>query len=99
MVDFLWDTNKEIENIRKHGIDFETASFIWEGPILEKLDDRYDYGEERFIVIGTVDGRVLVVVYTRRGDARRLISARMASRRERREYEEEIHRRSEAEPG
>lgn len=98
MADFLWDPNKENENIRKHGIDFETASLVWERPILEKSDDRYDYGEDRSIVIGTVDGRVLVVVYTWRDDARRLISARMATRRERKEYEEEIYRRSEAGP-
>ncbi|MFC5314043.1 BrnT family toxin [Azospirillum rugosum] len=63
---------------------------IWEGPIVQNVDDRFDYGETRYIAFGEVDGRVLAVVYTWRGDCRRLISARMANRHERTSYRQAI---------
>ena len=53
---------------------------------LEWFDDREDYGEDRFVTIGLVEGREIVVVYTMRGDSRRLIMARRATQREREEY-------------
>lgn len=88
--DFEWNEDKERINIVKHGIDFETATGIWDGPMLQRIDDRFDYGETRFVAFGEVDGRVLAVVYTWRGDACRIISARMANRHERRAYRETV---------
>jgi hypothetical protein len=93
-MEFEWDPVKELENVRKHGINFTTASEIWSGPVQEHVDDRHDYGEARILASGIAEGRILVVVYTLRGANRRIISARRAKARERRRYEEKINRRS-----
>ena len=61
---FEWDTAKNAANIAKHGIDFEDAIRIFEGPVLESPDERHDYGEVRIIAFGVVDARELAVVYT-----------------------------------
>ena len=58
---------------------------------IEFLDDRLDYGEERYVIIGMADNRLLTVVYTPRGDIIRLISAREATTLEKRRYHEENH--------
>jgi uncharacterized DUF497 family protein len=83
---FQWDPEKNARNIENHGVDFEDAIGIFEGPFLQWQDSRRSYGEQRFIVIGAVDTMTLTVVYTPRGQDRRLISARRASRYERRLY-------------
>jgi uncharacterized DUF497 family protein len=85
---FEWDPDKNAANIAKHGIDFEDAVRIFEGPVLESSDERRGYGEVRTIAFGVVDGRELAVVYTMRGGRRRIISARRAHRRERKAYRE-----------
>jgi uncharacterized protein len=87
---FEWDSKKETENIHKHGVDFATASRIWDEPILEREDERRDYGETRISAFGRVDGRLIAVLYTWRGANRRIISARKANRREQRRFEAEI---------
>ena len=56
---------------------------------IESLDDREDYGEDRFVIIGMVDGRLLFVAYTLRGETIRIISARGAEPHEQRQYHEE----------
>lgn len=73
---------KSAENLRVLGFDFAYAALVFEGPILEMDDNRKDYGEKRLQVIGQVDD-ILFVVFTWRGDVRRIISARLANRRER----------------
>ncbi|MDT8391828.1 MAG: BrnT family toxin [Lentisphaeria bacterium] len=84
---FEWDKIKAAVNLRKHGIDFVDAVFVLEDPSALTLEDDTD-GEERFITMGMDNlGRVLVVVYTWRGDQIRLISARRATRQERKKYE------------
>jgi uncharacterized protein len=85
---FEWDAAKSAANIAKHGIDFEDAIGIFDGPVLEKADARRDYGEDRFVAFGVVDDRELAVVYTGRGERRRIISARRAHGRERKAYRE-----------
>lgn len=87
---FEWDPDKEETNIADRGLNFTTASRIWGEPVLEKIDDRHDYGETRILASGKVDGRLMVVVYTLRGENRRIISARKANRREQRRFEAEI---------
>ncbi len=91
---FEWDAPKNAANIVKHGIDFADACRIFEGPVLERIDDRRDYGETRFAAVGVVDERVLYVVYTTRGRSRRVISARRANRHEREAYREALGARS-----
>jgi uncharacterized protein len=85
---FEWDAAKNAANIAKHGIDFEDAIRIFDGPVLEKADVRRDYGEARVIAFGVVDNRELAVVYTMRGAHQRIISARRAHSRERKAYRE-----------
>ena len=88
-MDFEWDDAKAEINQAKHGVPFSYATRIFLDPHrLEFSDLRDDYdGEPRFIAIGQVESRVLVVAYTWRGDACRIISARKATRRERKSYE------------
>ncbi len=90
-MEFEWNEAKNQSNIRKHGVSFETARRIFESSVLTWLDDCRDYGEDRYISIGRV-GRAarIVVAHTRRGDRTRLISARPASRQERKAYHERI---------
>jgi uncharacterized DUF497 family protein len=88
---FEWDQTKNASNIAKHGVSFALARRIFEGPVLTARDSREDYGEVREISIGMVDGlAVLTVVHTERRGRTRIISARPASGRERRRYEEAI---------
>ena len=86
-MDFSWDPAKNEANLQKHGIGFDEARGIFDGPILTRTDDRQDYGEDRFISLGALSpDAVLIVVHTKRGDKIRLISARKANRRERKVY-------------
>jgi uncharacterized protein len=84
---FEWDEVKAAENYAKHGVSFETAVKVFGDPFgIERLDDRQDYGEERFILIGTAEEAVITVVYTERNGRFRIISARRATRHEQDDY-------------
>lgn len=89
MYDFEWDENKNDLNKLKHKIDFMDAIQVFYDDFrLTNLDDRLDYGENRYQVIGMANSRVLFVVYTERsGNTIRVISARKANKRERAVYE------------
>lgn len=93
-LNFEWDPKKNESNYNKHGIYFEDAIYIFLNMTFEQQDERHDYGEVRVIALGKVDGRVLDVVYTDRGTRRRMISARMADRNERRDYEQALASRT-----
>jgi len=74
-VRFDWDDEKNKSNIRKHGFDFADAWEIFKAPVLAGLDDRQDYGEDRWIGVGLLRGYIIVVVFTERDeDTIRLIS-------------------------
>lgn len=89
--DFEWNEDKNRKNIANHGISFEMAKRIFEGPVFTREDDILDYGEIREISIGMIDGMaVLVVVYIDRNERTRLISAHPATSQERKRYEREI---------
>jgi len=84
---FEWDNNKLLLNIRKHNVDFADAVFVFSDELAITIPDDYPF-EERFITIGTdAFGRLLVVVYTWREERIRIISARKATRLERKQYE------------
>jgi uncharacterized protein len=87
-VRFEWDERKNEENIRKHGFDFEDAPEIFEFPMLVRLDDREDYGEDRWSGVGVTQGRIVVVVFAEKDDGEtiRIISLRKAMRHEREAY-------------
>jgi uncharacterized protein len=90
-MEFEWDENKRQSNLSKHGIDFVRAAAIFNNPILEREDNRYDYGESRLIALGETNGVVLFVVYTMQGSVYRIISARRATKRERNKYYKSIY--------
>ncbi|MEI6331682.1 MAG: BrnT family toxin [Pseudanabaena sp. ELA645] len=86
---YQWDKNKAAANLQKHGIEFADAVSVFSDDLAITIpDNRFD--EERFVTIGMdAFGRILVVVFTWRGEDIRLISARLAERRERKQYEED----------
>lgn len=86
-MDFEWNRDKAEINLKKHGIDFADAVTVLDDLNALTVEDS-DHDEERFATLGMdAYGRILVVVYTWRGDAIRLISARKATKQERKQYE------------
>jgi uncharacterized protein len=87
---FEWDQAKAAENYRTHGITFEQGTRAFSDPFaIERLDNRENYGEDRYNILGMVDGRLLFVAFTLRGDTIRIISARGAEPHEKRTYHED----------
>jgi len=84
---FEWDEAKSRRTLSERGFGFDYGARIFLGPRLEKQDTRRHYGEVRMQAIGQVGDDVLFVVYTDRGNARHIISARLASRKERRSWQ------------
>lgn len=86
---FVWDPRKARSNRAKHGLSFHEAARAFRDPLSVTTRDPRPYPEERLVLLGKSDiGRLVVVVHTCREGEIRLISARKATRRERREYEE-----------
>ena len=84
---YTWDAAKNRSNVKRRKIAFEDAQRIFEGPTVERVDDRFDYGEIRVYAIGLVNGLEITVIYTDRdGDERHLISAWRSEPHERRHY-------------
>lgn len=91
---FEWDENKNLENIRKHGIDFNDVIEMFSGPVIVNIDDRFDYAEDRLIGAGFIKSMVAIVVFIEKyADAIRIISARKANKYETRQFKEEIKNR------
>ena len=86
---FEWDENKRLKNIEKHGIDFAEGIKAFDGFFTKTQDTRADYGEERFVSIGLLEGREIAIVHTPRGENTRIISMRRARLEERELYYEE----------
>lgn len=88
---YSWDEKKNRRNLELHGIAFEDAVPIFDGPTVERVDNRFDYGEERVYAVGLVHGLEITVIYTdRKHDDRRIISAWRAEPHERRYYWQNI---------
>ena len=87
---FEWDNRKASENLKKHRVSFTEASTVFGDPLsITVADPDNASGEDRFVIIGKAENRkLLIVVHTIRGERMRLISARPATRHERRTYEE-----------
>ncbi|MEO6320362.1 MAG: BrnT family toxin [Polaromonas sp.] len=81
-----FDEAKRAKTLQERGLDFADASHVFAGPTLDQQDGRADYGESRTISMGLLDGRVVVLVWTPRGEARRIISMRYANERERKNF-------------
>ena len=89
-MEFEWDEAKRESNLLKHGIDFVDVENVFEGETVTIPDARLDYGEDRFITLGLLKGRVVVIVHTETADIIRIISARKATRNEEISYFKEI---------
>jgi hypothetical protein len=86
-LEFEWDEEKARANLAKHRVSFLTAAEMFANEIMERIDDREDYGEVRLIALGSVDAEVYRVVFTWRGEGIiRIISAQKASKDEREIY-------------
>lgn len=90
---FSWDPAKSDQNLVERGFDFEFASRIFDGGTVEREDRRQDYGERRVVAMGRAEGIAIALVYTDRSLTdgwieRRIISARVSSRRERKAYDQ-----------
>jgi uncharacterized DUF497 family protein len=87
---YEWDDQKAADNFAKHGVSFDAARDIFNDPFaIDWLDDREDYGEERYGILGMVNDRLLFVAYTLRDERIRIISARGAEPYEVRRYHED----------
>jgi len=89
-MDYSWDDSKNAVNLEKHGLSFEDAHVVFAGRCVTFEDDRYDYGEPRFITLGTLIGRVVVIVHTPRNQETRIISMRKANEREQKIYQKRL---------
>jgi uncharacterized protein len=87
---FTWDENKRRSNIVKHGFDFNDAQYLFAGLTFTFEDDRDDYGEQRFITLGLLQGRFVAVIHTEVNGEIRIISMRKGAKYEQRIFSENI---------
>jgi uncharacterized protein len=88
---FCWDNSKAASNLDKHGVSFETATYVFDDPLRLENDDVFAEGEYRSITIGRVDRVLLTIVYCcPEQDLYRIISARLATAHERKFYEQNL---------
>jgi hypothetical protein len=87
---YEWDERKRRTNVKKHGIDFTDVPELFDSDVVIIPDERFDYGEPRFIAIGILKNLVVVVAYTERDENIRIISARKATKNEQIYYFQEI---------
>ena len=80
-------------NIKKHGIDFSELRKVFEKSMLTRIDNREDYGETRWISLGDLNGKIVILVYTEKENNVRLISARRATKNEENIYCKEVYNR------
>ena len=85
-MEITYDANKRAKTLAERGLDFEEAVNVFAGFALTAADDRFDYGEDRYITVGSTGGTVVVLVWTPRESGRRIISMRKASVDERQAY-------------
>jgi len=77
-----FDQAKRDKTLEERGLDFARAEEIFAGQHLTRIDDRQEYGEDRYITAGMLDGRIVIIVWTPRGETCRIISMRKANERE-----------------
>ena len=87
---FEWDDAKRLVNLRKHGIDFVDAVEVFDGVTLTVEDKRFDYGETRYVTVGLLRDRVVVIAHTEQHEVIRLISVRKATQDEEAHYFKQI---------
>jgi uncharacterized DUF497 family protein len=85
-----YDPIKRLATLRDRGMDFHDAIRVFKGPSVHWVDDRFDYGELRVVTAGWLADRLVILVWTPRGDARHVISMRKANARERARLEKQF---------
>lgn len=85
-----WDEAKRHSNLHKHGFDFADAALVFAGEIVTAEDTRWEYGETRFVTLGLLRGRAVVIIHTEDEESIRVISMRKATRNEERIYYQTI---------
>lgn len=88
---FTWDEEKRIRNLEKHGLDFPDAYKVFKEPVFTFEDIRFDYGEQRLVSLGILNGMTCVIVHTETVDEIRVISLRKATKNEEKIYFRNIH--------
>ena len=85
--DFEWDDHKASQNYAKHGVSFNRARGVFSDAFgVGEIDDREDYGEGRYTIVGMVEGALIFVAYTERENRIRIITARQAAKHEQDDY-------------
>jgi hypothetical protein len=79
---FTWDEKKRVINLKQHGLDFADAPPVFDGLTFTHEDDRFDYGEQRFVTLGMLEGMIVSIVHTESPRRIHLISFRKATRHE-----------------
>ena len=87
---YEWDEAKNRSNFARHGLRFEDAEQVFSGPCVTFLDDRFDYGEDRFVTLGLLAGRLVVIAHAPRDETTRIISMRKGNRREKETYQKRL---------
>ncbi|NNM60216.1 MAG: BrnT family toxin [Legionellales bacterium] len=92
LTDLTWDNEKNILNIKKHGLYFEDSVYVLNSDTVTFIDDRVNYGEERYITLGKLEERLVVLIHTNRDEFIRIISMRKANEREQKIYYERLEK-------
>ena len=85
-----YDPAKREATLQSRGLDFADATNVFKGPTFSAVDARFNYGETRFLTVGLLAARMVIVVWTQRGSARHIISMRKANEREQQRYRERL---------
>ena len=85
-----WSEKKNKSNLIKHGLSFEDVQSVFDGDCVTVEDNRFDYGELRFITLGSLERRIVVIAHTPRGENTRIISMRKANSREQKIYQKRL---------
>jgi uncharacterized protein len=91
-MELTYDPDKRAKTLAERGLDFDDAVQVFDGPVFELEDDRQDYGEPRWITFGLLNERMVVLVWTPRGETRHIISMRKANEREKKRYQRRLDR-------
>lgn len=91
-MEITYDPDKRARTLAERELDFNDAEHIFAGPTVELLDDRQQYGEERYQTIGLFNGRLVMVVWTPRGNARHIVSMRKCNDREQKKFKNALDR-------
>lgn len=85
-----YDPAKQMKTLVDRGIDFADSGDVFSGKTLDQIDNRRDYGEERIVTVGRLRGRMVIIVWTPRGDTRHIISMRKANEREQSRFGQQL---------